>query len=239
MDVKFGKIRPNSSTNFFAQPMSEENEENFFAFNSDAGTKKEKQAPQITGGRINDYDSSLLEKNAYQTLPDEAFKLEHKISILEQSLSKVNNEINSIEGLGYSIQVNELKNRKLKIEEELKILNKKYSDMGFSSKISGHIASAVNMASNGKNTTINKIKDFISKKVLAKFSKKIWYSQSMKEALNNLSNINSNVDELIQIQAPYGETLNRYEKLTAYLNKANIIHAKIARNMNSYTIKKS
>lgn len=236
MDVKFGKIRPNSSTNIFATPIISDSEENFFATNSDAGSSKQKQEQQTAIGRINDYDSTILENNAYQVLPDEALKLEHKINMLEESLSKVNIEITAIDGYGYDIQINELRNRKQKIEEELKLLNKKYTDMGFSSKISGHIASVVNLASNGKNKTIDKTKDFISKKILAKLSKKMGYSQSMKEALESLSNINSSVDELIQLQTPYGETLDRYEKLTAYLNKANIIHSQIAKNINTHTL---
>lgn len=239
MDVKFGKIRPNSSSNFFIDSIVSDSEENFFASASEYPLKGKKQETPSTGTRINDYDSSILENNAYQGLPDEAFKLEHKISLIEQSLAKINKEIETIDGLGYDIQVNELKIRKQMIEEELILLNKKYTCMGFSSKISGHIASAVNLASSGKNNSIDKIKNFVTKKILVKLSKKIGYSQSMKEALDSLNNINSSVDELIQLQVPYGEMIERYEKLTAYLNKANIIHSQISKNINTSNIKKA
>jgi len=61
----------------------------------------------------------------------------------------------------------------------------------------------------------------------------------MKEALEKLSNINLSVDELIKMQVPYGETIDRYEKLTAYLNKANVIHSQISRNVNDMTKRQS
>ena len=57
----------------------------------------------------------------------------------------------------------------------------------------------------------------------------------MKEALEKLSDINANVDELITMQVPYGETINRYEKLTAYLGKANMLHSRISKNLKEMT----
>ena len=238
MDVKFGKIKP--SNNFFNDLSVSDSDENFFT--SLPNVKKHES--HTSGNRINDYDSNILENNAYQALSDEIFKIEHKMNTMEESLSKINNEIATLEGLGYDIQINELKNRKQKIEQELAELNKKYSSLGLGSKISGQISSAVNLASNKfgsieKNNVFSKVKDFLSKKVLAKLSKKIDYTQTMKEALDNLSNINLSVDELIKMQVPYGENLNRYEKLTAYLNKANIIHSQISKNINTTSIKKA
>lgn len=55
----------------------------------------------------------------------------------------------------------------------------------------------------------------------------------MKDSLEKLSSINSSVDELVTMQVPYGEMEKRYEKLTAYLNKANSIHSEISNNLNS------
>lgn len=232
MDVKFGKIK--SSGNMFLAASTEKPAENFFATNSD--TPKKQEQKQFSP-RINDYDSNILEDNAYQTMPDETFKIEHKISLLEESLTKMINEIEILENLGYDIQVYNLKNQKQKIEQELVELNKRYSELGISAKISGHIASAVNL-SNKKMYYLSNLKRFLSKKLLSKFSKKFNYRQTITEALDNLSNINSNVDELINMQTPYGENINRYEKLTAYLNKANVIHAQIYNNVDKLTKKK-
>jgi hypothetical protein len=235
MDIKFGKIKPKS--NFFTQSASENEENNIFSDSSDFEIKEE-VLQNYAGKRLNDYDSNLLENNAYQVLPDESFKLEHKINLLEESLKKINSEIATLDNFGYEIQIFDLRNRKQKIEEEIKTLNKKYSEINLSSKISGQISSAVSMASNSKNNVFTSFQTFISKNILAKVSKKFDSSLKMKEALNSLTNINLSVDELMQMQSPYGETLNRYEKLTAYLNKANLIHSQINLNMNDLTSKK-
>lgn len=220
MDVKFGKVKPN---NFFLQSLDTISDENYAAeLENGIQTQEASQS-----GHLNDYDSTILENNAYQSIPDEMFKLEHKISMLEESLSKLNNEIETLESLGYNVQVYNLKNRRQNLEQELEELNKKYSELGFSAKISSKIASAVHSTSNNKHNIFSNAGTFIAKNILSKLSKKFDYSQSIGDALSNLSNINSSVNELIQMQTPYGENINRYEKLTAYLNKANSIHAQI------------
>lgn len=237
MDVKFGKVRPsNMLLNSQSNP-SAALEGNFFTSSREADRNNNKPQIPATSSRINDYDSNILENNAYQILPDEILKIEHKIGLSENLLSKLTSEIDALESLGYVIQISDLKERKRKIENELAELNKQYSQMGLSTKISGQIASAVGFKSKSKNTTFSKIKNFISKEILAKLFKKIGYSQVMKESLDKLSCINSNVDELINMQVPYGETITRYEKLTAYLNRANVIHSQISRSMKNETKK--
>lgn len=237
MDIKFGKVKTTNSNNIFLTPLPNHSGENFFAFNSDSKKNNQQQRPTFSP-RINDYDSNLIQNNAYQEMPDEIFRLEHKITTLEQLLSKINTEIETLENLGYDIQIYNLKDRKQRIERELIELNEQYSQLGLSAKISGQIAAAVNV-SNKKMNIFLRIKKLFSKKVLSKFSKKFYYNQRITEALSNLSDINSSVDDLINMQAPYGENITRYEKLTAYLNKANIIHSQINQNVNQITKKKA
>lgn len=240
MDVKFGKVK--TTNNIFLKSLASRSDENFFESKPDLNWNEPKQENSPPGSRINDYDSNILENNAYQTMPDELFKLEHKIELLEQSLLKIDNEIMTLESLGYDIQVYSLKDRKQKIEEELAELNKKYSELGLGAKISGQIASVMNLKTNGKTkifSIASIIKRFISKKVLAKMSKRFNHNETMKEALDSLSNINLSVDELIKMQTPYGENIGRYEKLTAYLNKANIIHSQIYKSVDAIAKKKS
>ncbi|MFA7659364.1 MAG: hypothetical protein WCY19_08010 [Candidatus Gastranaerophilaceae bacterium] len=232
MDVKFGKIRPNNE-NIFAAALNNPSDANFFASNYKKEVEPKKEETPASGSRINDYDSNILENNAYQEISDEMFKIEHKIGILEELLSKISSEVDALESLGYEIQISDLKDRKQKIEQELAELNKKYSELGLSAKISGQIASAINFTSGKKLNPLSKIKKNFAKKVLTKISKKFCHSQALKEALENLSNINLSVDELIKMQVPYGETISRYEKLTAYLNKANVIHSQISKNLNA------
>lgn len=235
MSIEFGKIVSSNNGDFcIAQPF-ETSEGNFFSSGPSQEKEKIKQGKQensTPGVRMNDFDSNILENNAYQSIEDEMFKIEHKIEILEANLSKLNSEIDALENLNYDIQVPYLKERRQKILQELAELNEKYSHMGISAKISGQIVSAVNFTSNKRNSIFSKAGDFLSKKVLTKISKKFSYSQSIKEALDKLSEISLSVDELVKLQAPYGETINRYEKLTAYLNKINTIQVQIATKKN-------
>lgn len=233
MDVKFGKLRPNHSA--VVSSSLNHADGNFFVENSQH--EEPEQQNTTLGLRINDYDSSILENNAYQLLSDDMFKLEHKMSMLESTLAKINSEITALQSLGAAIQISELIERKEKIERELVELNKMYSELGISTMISGQIASAVNFTAKKRRNFLSKTRTFISRKILAKISPKISLNQAMKDALENLCNINLGVDELIKMQIPYGETSKRYEKLTAYLNKANTIHSQISRNMDALTKK--
>lgn len=237
MDVKFGKIKPNNS-NIFMPSLSTNSDANFFATKPEI-KQDNKNETIVQGSRINDFDSNILENNAYQNISDEMFKIEHKMEMLEQSLFKIDEEIDALQSLGYNDQIIDLIERKRKIKEELSELNKKYCESGLSAKLSGQIASAVSFSSDKKTNNFSKIKNFISRKILSKISKKFNYNQNMKDALEKLSNINSSVDELVKLQVPYGETIKRYEKLTAYLNKANVIHSQMTKNMNSFSKKKA
>ena len=229
MDVKFGKVKPKSK-NIFSTSLAN-NEVNLFASTSNQNKRGNQNQSSNSSSRLNDLDSNILENNAYHDLPNEILKAEHKIGILENTLAKINSEIDALESLGPNIQIEDLKSRKYNIEKELIELNDKYSRLGLGARLSGQLVSAVNFTSIAKNTTFSKIKTFISKNILAKISKKISYAQTMKEALTKLSGLNSNVDELITMKVPYGETINRYEKLTAYINKANVIHSQISKNI--------
>lgn len=238
MEIKFGKVKPTTNTSLSFPSLQNRIDENFFNAES-TENENQKQKQDAPGCRLNDFDSNILEKSAYQDLPDEMFKIEHRIDILEKTLSKINNEIEALKSLGADIQISELQERKQKIEQEIIKLSQEYSSLGISAKISGQIASAVNFTSGKKQNPISSFSNFISKNVLAKVSKKFGYTQSIKESLSKLSDINSGVDELINLQTPYGENISRYEKLTAYLNKANVLQSQISKNINQITKKTS
>ena len=79
---------------------------------------------------------------------------------------------------------------------------------------------------------IRAIQYFISRKILAKLSKKFNSIMLLGDSLEMLSGINKSVDELIEMKVPYGEHLENYQKLTNYLYKANKIHSQILKSMN-------
>jgi len=71
----------------------------------------------------------------------------------------------------------------------------------------------------------------MTKNVFSKVSKKFKSIADLSESLDTLTSINDNVDELIAMKVPYGETKANYEKLTNYLYRANRIHSDISRKM--------
>lgn len=228
MSMEFGKLKLN---NFLITSLNSRNDANFFESNSKQSEQQQQPQAQTSGGRLNDYDSNILENNAYLTISDEMLKIEHRIDILEKMLAKLNTEIDVLQSFGYMVQITDLKHRREKILDELAELNEAYDKLGLSAKISNQLASAMSFTSNKKATAFSKFKAFIIINILARLSKKFNYSRVMKDLLSKLTNINSSVDELVTMKVPYGEMTSRYEKLTAYLNRANTIHAKISKDM--------
>ena len=51
------------------------------------------------------------------------------------------------------------------------------------------------------------------------------------DSLETLAAINKNVDELLNMKTPYGETAQNYQKLTEYLYKAHKIRSQINKSM--------
>ena len=76
-----------------------------------------------------------------------------------------------------------------------------------------------------------KINNFISRRILAKVSKKINSVVALSDSLEQLSDISKSVDELVGMNIPYGEKVQNYEKLTQYLSQANAIHTKISKTL--------
>jgi hypothetical protein len=54
---------------------------------------------------------------------------------------------------------------------------------------------------------------------------------TLTDSLEQLSQISKSVDELVDMNVPYGEKGQSYEKLTEYLNQANLIHSKISKSL--------
>ena len=53
----------------------------------------------------------------------------------------------------------------------------------------------------------------------------------LSDSLEKLDSINRNVDELLKMKTPYGETAENYRKLTEYLAKAGQIRSEINKSI--------
>ena len=180
---------------------------------------------------MNDYDFNLLKEDAYKDVSDELFKLEYKISKLEDEYHDIDNQIQSARDISDYDTVEHLTNRKRQIYEDLEILSKIYNEKSLSTKISGGIFNILSprLRSQVKkiNSQLKVLRDIIISKLPGKFAS----VQEIKQSLNKLENINKSVDELMTMQTPYGESIDKYEQLSRYITRANAIQAKIARTL--------
>lgn len=179
--------------------------------------------------RINGYDSGLLEASAdLGAGVDESLSLEYRIKSHEQTLAELKQKIqiaqnahNQQDMLSYSV-------KKQRIEQELRELNRDFAAQQISSSKPSNV---VHLNSSKKASPLQTFKRFVRRNILAKVSKKFNSLVTMTDSLETLKSINQNVDELMRMKSPYGETAQNYQKLTEYLYRANKIHSQISRSI--------
>mgnify|MGYP007004244695 FL=1 len=178
--------------------------------------------------RLNDIDQNILNNNSFKDLDDKTLKLECLIAEKEEALDALNSKIKGAELLGKLLDVMDLKIQAKQIENEIADLREQYSKRGLAEKLTTVITPKKPKA---KLSPIARLARFVSRKVIAKMSKKVQSIFDMSDSLETLTSINENVDELIAMKVPYGETKANYEKLTNYLYRANKIRSQINKRM--------
>ena len=114
-------------------PFAEADSDNFFL------TGEMNSMPPEPSRRLNDYDSNLLEADAYKEVSDELFKIEYKIASLEVELKEFDYRIQSARDIYDYDQIEILSNRKQLLKKEYASLIKIYNDMSLSAKLSDGI----------------------------------------------------------------------------------------------------
>lgn len=176
--------------------------------------------------RLNDYDLNILNDNSFKDLDDKTLKLECLIAEKEQEIEKLNNKIKGAELIGKLLDVMELKIQIKKLENELVELKNEYAKRNIKERLTPKFSRPK------KNLSPLKLfARFVTRKIFAKVSKKFKSIADLGDTLDALTSINDNVDELIAMKVPYGETKANYEKLTNYLYRANRIHSQISKKM--------
>lgn len=178
--------------------------------------------------RLNDYDLNILNDNSFKDLDDKTLKLECLIAEKEEALDALNSKIKGAELLGKLLDVMDLKIRAKHMENELVQLREEYSKRNITEKLTDVITPKKKKV---KLSPIHRLARFVSRKIIARMSKKVQSILDMSDSLETLTSINENVDELIAMKVPYGETKANYEKLTNYLYRANRIHSEINKKM--------
>lgn len=178
--------------------------------------------------RLNGYDSAILNKTNFEEPEGEELSIEYRIKDKEASLKDLNAKIKVADNYGTQNEALSLKAKRQRIMQELDTLRKQQM---YGGRVLGEKKKFSHQEFKSKMPMIYKVQEFISRQVLARVSKKVNSVVTLTDSLEQLSEISKSVDELIDMNVPYGEKVQNYEKLTSYLNQANVIHSKISKSL--------
>lgn len=201
-----------------AKPSFEqENSANFFL--SENVSKPDTVDFSEPARRLNDYDSNLLKEDAYKDVSDDLFRLEYKISRIEDEIKTLDLQIQAaIDIQDYDLS-GELSGRQLILKEDYEALLAMYKEKSFSAKLSNVFGDRFKPQIDSLKNNISKISD----KLIQKLPKRISSVLELKKSLIKLENISKSVDDLISMNIPYGENIDKYDQLSKYIIKANSI----------------
>ena len=181
--------------------------------------------------RLNNLDSEMLEDNTSVKIEGENLKIEYRISEKEKEISDITHKIRTAESIDNQPELFNLRARKQRLDRELRALYKEYTSKDSMTSISKDAKGNIVVLNPRKMPVINAIKRFIQRYILAKVSRRFHSLVVLSDSLDSLNSINRNVDELLKMKTPYGETAANYEKLTEYLSKANKIRSQINKSI--------
>lgn len=181
--------------------------------------------------RLNDYDYNILKEDAYKDVTDETFKLEYKISKLEEEINDIDSQIQAANDVRDFEQVEALFGRRRLLKEELSELVEIYNATSLSAKISGGITNIISPGIKRRYNVLRNFIDSIQSLIVSKLPRRVAKVLEIKKSLSKLENINKSVDELMTMQTPYGELGDKYVQLSKYITRANAIQAEISRTL--------
>ncbi len=178
--------------------------------------------------RLNGYDSAILNNTRFDEPDGEDLSLEYRIKDKESTLRDLNAKIKTADNYGTLNEALSLKAKRQRIMQELDTLRKQQL---YGGRVLGERKQFSHNDFKERMPVIYKIQEFISRQIMARLSKKVKSVVTLSDSLDKLSEISKSVDELIDMNVPYGEKTGNYEKLTEYLNQANQIHSKITKSL--------
>lgn len=177
--------------------------------------------------RINGYDSAILNKTNIEEPEGEDLSIDYRIKEKESVVKDLDAKIKVADNYGTQNEALSLKAKKQRVLQELDTLRKQQM---YGGRVLGE-KQAFHQSFKEKMPVIYKIQEFISRQILSRVSKKVKSVVTLSDSLEQLSEISRSVDELIDMNVPYGEKVQNYEKLTEYLSQANMIHSKISKSL--------
>lgn len=216
-----------------SNPFHNENKDtnNFFLNDEATVTIKPQRIRQEKSKRLNDYDFNLLKEDAYKDISDDLFKLEYKISKTEEEIEYLNAQIQAANDIRDFNLVQTLTERKKEVIDDREALLAIYNDKSLSAKITDNILNILGVNLKDKIKNLNsKWADFTDN-IISRMPKRFSSILEIKKSLTKLENINKSVDELITLNIPYGENIDKYQQLSKYIIKANSIQSQIASHL--------
>lgn len=177
--------------------------------------------------RINGYDSTILNKTNIEEPEGEDLSIDYRIKEKESVVKDLDAKIKVADNYGTQNEALSLKAKRQRVLQELDTLRKQQM---YGGRVLGE-KQAFHQSFKEKMPVIYKIQEFISRQILSRVSKKVKSVVTLSDSLEQLSEISRSVDELIDMNVPYGEKVQNYEKLTEYLSQANMIHSKISKSL--------
>ena len=177
--------------------------------------------------RINGYDSAILNKTNIEEPEGEDLSIDYRIKEKESVVKDLDAKIKVADNYGTQNEALRLKAKRQRVLQELDTLRKQQM---YGGRVLGE-KQAFHQSFKEKMPVIYKIQEFISRQILSRVSKKVKSVVTLSDSLEQLSEISRSVDELIDMNVPYGEKVQNYEKLTEYLSQANMIHSKISKSL--------
>lgn len=177
--------------------------------------------------RINGYDSAILNKTNIEESEGEDLSIDYRIREKESVVKDLDAKIKVADNYGTQNEALGLKAKRQRVLQELDTLRKQQM---YGGRVLGE-KQAFHQSFKEKMPVIYKIQEFISRQILSRVSKKVKSVVTLSDSLEQLSEISRSVDELIDMNVPYGEKVQNYEKLTEYLSQANMIHSKISKSL--------
>lgn len=177
--------------------------------------------------RINGYDSAILNKTNIEESEGEDLSIDYRIREKESVVKDLDAKIKIADNYGTQNEALSLKAKRQRVLQELDTLRKQQM---YGGRVLGE-KQAFHQSFKEKMPLIYKIQEFISRQILSRVSKKVKSVVTLSDSLEQLSEISRSVDELIDMNVPYGEKVQNYEKLTEYLSQANMIHSKISKSL--------
>ena len=198
-------------------------------FESSSQPAKEVKTSSATNPikRINGYDSAILNKTNIEEPEGEDLSIDYRIKEKESVVKDLDAKIKVADNYGTQNEALSLKAKRQRVLQELDTLRKQQM---YGGRVLGE-KQAFHQSFKEKMPVIYKIQEFISRQILSRLSKKVKSVVTLSDSLEQLSEISRSVDELIDMNVPYGEKVQNYEKLTEYLSQANMIHSKISKSL--------